>query len=544
LIGVLLVATAASSEICGHSITSIAMVNFFADHEIAGTCTKRPLSIVFAIPDHPWVETAAGADVRIAMTVCDLGEHDGTLLTVEKENSPDTYGQVELSLSAKSGRIRDDLTVGADIHGVVELQANSKLCCPGFKLHGSGFIVPPSDATRLGLGRIPGLESHLRPYMNGRDLAARSRTTFVLDFFGLTVNEVREQFPEAFQWILERVKPERDQNPRAAYRDKWWIFGEPRADFRPALRGLRRYISTIETARRRYFVFLDAVVAPDNKLVAIASDDAFTLGVLSSSIHSVWALAAGGWLGVGNDPVYVKSKCFDPFPFPLPHPDQVAGIRALGERLDAHRKARQTAHPELTLTGVYQVLEKVRHGAEFTEKDKVVHDKGLVSLLKSIHDDLDAAVLDGYDWPRDLNDEQIIERVVKLNAERAAGERKGIVRWLRPEFQAPESAEGKKARAAKPQQQALIGEEQPAQPLDGMRPVWPRDLAGRMLAVRSVLQRGRTMTAPDVARAFIGRADKDRAQAVTEVLIALRALGQALAVTGAGEARWTSTIRG
>jgi hypothetical protein len=41
LIGVLLVATAASSEICGHSITSIAMVNFFADHEIAGTCTKR-----------------------------------------------------------------------------------------------------------------------------------------------------------------------------------------------------------------------------------------------------------------------------------------------------------------------------------------------------------------------------------------------------------------------------------------------------------------------------------------------------------------------
>ncbi len=62
-----------------------------------------------------------------------------------------------------------------------------------------------------------------------------------------------------------------------------------------------------------------------------------------------------------------------------------------------------------------------------------------------------------------------------------------------------------------------------------------------MLAVRSVLQRGRTMTARDVARALTGRADKERAQAVTEVLIALRALGQALAVTGEGATRWTST---
>ena len=30
---------------------------------------KQPISILFAIPDHPWVDSADGAAVRIAMTV-------------------------------------------------------------------------------------------------------------------------------------------------------------------------------------------------------------------------------------------------------------------------------------------------------------------------------------------------------------------------------------------------------------------------------------------------------------------------------------------
>ena len=75
---------------------------------------------------------------------------------------------------------------------------------------------------------------------------------------------------------------------------------------RPALAGLLRYIATVETSRRRFFVFLDAAILPDNKLISIAVDDAYFLGVLSSRIHVIWALAAGStW--VSEDPVYVKT---------------------------------------------------------------------------------------------------------------------------------------------------------------------------------------------------------------------------------------------
>ncbi len=46
---------------------------------------KHQLSLLFAIPDHPWVEASDGAAVRIAMTVGEAGTRDGRLLTVLTE---------------------------------------------------------------------------------------------------------------------------------------------------------------------------------------------------------------------------------------------------------------------------------------------------------------------------------------------------------------------------------------------------------------------------------------------------------------------------
>src|SRR5439155_14638203 len=89
---------------------------------------------------------------------------------------------------------------------------------------------------------------------------------------------------------------------------------------------------------------------------------------------------------------------------------------------------------------MYNVLEKLRSGAPLTDKEKLIHEQGLVSVLKQVHDDLDQAVFDAYGWPADLTDEQILERLVALNAERAAEEERGLIRWLRPEFQNPQGA--------------------------------------------------------------------------------------------------------
>jgi hypothetical protein len=477
------------------------------------TDPSTPASLVFAIPDHPWVDSSDGAAVRIAMTVAEAGTLEGRLLRVVSEEPGDGEGASKVGFVERYGVIHSDLTIGPNTTAAVPLKANEGLSCPGVKLHGAGFIVTPEKARELGLGSIPGLECHIREYRNGRDITSRPRGAMVIDLFGLTAEEVRTRFPAVYQHVVDYVKPERDENNRPTYRDNWWIFGEPRANFRPVLNGLRRYIATVETAKHRFFVFLDASVLPDNRLVNIASSDAYLLGVLSSRIHVDWALAVGGTLE--DRPTYTKSRCFEPFPFPDPSEPQRERIRFLGEQLDAHRKRCQEAHPDLTLTEMYNVLEELRAGQPLNAASQTIYEHGLITVLRGLHDDLDCAVAEAYGWPADLPTEDILFRLVELNAARAAEERSGLVRWLRPEFQQTTAA------------QAGLGvemEEPEQQPARISRLGWPLTLPERVRAVRDYLRQAPApVSSETVARSFI----RARSPEVTAILETLTALGQA-----------------
>ena len=287
----------------------------------------KPLHLLFAIPDHPWAQGADAAAVRIAMTVAEAGVGPGRLLTVLWEDAAEVP---TVEFVEKVGTINGDLTVGASPAEARKLKANERISSRGVSLHGAGFIVTPARARALGLGKVSGLDKHIRPYLNGRDMTGRSRGMMVIDLFGLTEAEVRERFPAVFQHVLLHVKPERDTKrgdgaDNAAYKKLWWLFGKPRPELRGALDGLPRYIATVETAKHRLFTFQPATVLPDNMLVCIASAVAWHLGVLSSRNHGAWALAAGGDLE--DRPRYNKTQCFDLFHSPLspPHKHQRLG---------------------------------------------------------------------------------------------------------------------------------------------------------------------------------------------------------------------------
>lgn len=249
-------------------------------------------------------------------------------------------------------------------------------------------------------------------------------------------------------------------------------------------------------------------------LIAIAIDDAAALSVLSSRIHVAWALTAGGRLGFGNDPRYNKSKCFDPFPFPAPTEAQKVRLRSLGEQLDAHRKAQQKAHPKLTLTAMYNVLEKLRAGERIEGKDRETYDQGLIGILRDLHDQIDAAVAEAYGWPADLTDDEILHRLVDLNRERAAEEARGLVRWLRPDYQNPAGR-----TVTKGEQTAMdIGPTEAT-----TKAPWPKTLPEQIAAVRNTLSDLGTATPEQVARQFL----RARAGSVQPLLESLTALGHA-----------------
>ncbi len=133
--------------------------------------------------------------------------------------------------------------------------------------------------------------------------------------------------------------------------------------------------------------------------------------------------------------------------------------------------------------------------------------------------------------PAGLPDEEILARLVALNAARAAEEAAGVIRWLRPEYQAP-GDHGDLRGLADLEGLAIHEDLRGFENLEGLaqlaaltlRP-WPDGMAEQAAAVRAALasHAGRPVTAAEIAAAFTVAA----ATRVAEWLATLVALGQA-----------------
>ena len=224
------------------------------------------------------------------------------------------------------------------------------------------------------------------------------------------------------------------------------------------------------------------------------------------------------------------------------------------------------SHASLTLTDMYNVLDALRLGRVLSAKEKVTHSNGLVSVLAELHDRIDTLVLQAYGWA-DLApalvgqpggtlpwpekpaaqaeaEEELLLRLVALNAERAAEEARSVVRWLRPEFQDPAR---RSAAAAVPvaTQDEMDLDVDDAAPLPAKtkkrakaaaaaataKRAWPNTLPEQMRGVAGVLTASARPIGLDVIEAnFTGRGPWKRR--IPQILEALAALGRARVVNG------------
>ena len=217
-----------------------------------------------------------------------------------------------------------------------------------------------------------------------------------------------------FEYVRQHVKPDRDKNNRKSYREKWWQHAEVRPAMRAAFQSLSRYVATPRVAKHRLFVWLPLETLPDSQIIAIAREDDFTLGVLHSHIHELWALRLGTALGVGNDPRYTPSTTFETFPFPRPTPEQHAEIGKWAKYLDGVRTQLLADDPRATLTGMYNALATLREHRDASH---------LTFALLVAHERLDAAVAAAYSWAWPLEDDEVLARLLALNLERAGATR-------------------------------------------------------------------------------------------------------------------------
>jgi hypothetical protein len=351
--------------------------------------------IFMAWSDEPWV--LDGAAVRVSIVGFDDGNQGLKILN----------GKIVET-------INPNLTTGIDLSSALRLPDNIGLTHKGLEPGGPFTIEGNLARTWLGFANPQGKRNQdvLHPYINGMDITSRSSDTFLIDFNEMSEDEAR-QYIIPFQYVADTVKPIRYNNRDPKYAKYWWRLRRTVPDLRRAIAPLSRYICTPRVAKHRLFVWIEGNTLPDSRLYVVASDSEMIFGILHSKIHETWSLAQASWHGDGDDggrPTYNNTTCFETFPFPQTDPTQHAEIEKWAKYLDDVRKQILAADESLTMTKLYNEVEKLRE----------TRDSGSYAYpLLIAHEKLDAAVAAAYGWEWHLDDEVILQRLLELNLERA-----------------------------------------------------------------------------------------------------------------------------
>lgn len=338
-------------------------------------------------------------------------------------------------------RIHVDLTGGQeiDLSAAGKLTSNRGVSFQGPVLVGAFDVPGPEAIAWLPMPNPNGRPNSdvVKPLANGRDLTNRSRGAWVVDFSDASEADAC-LYERPFAHVLTHVKPARENNRDLSRRTRWWLHGRLGTDMRAAISGIPRYIATTRVAKYRTFVWLKACCWPSDAVVAIARSDDTTFGVLHSRMHELWSLRMCTWLGVGNDPRYTPTTCFDTFPFPvgMTPADTAAGaptgplaeaIASAAQRLNTLREnwLSPTEWVDWMITPEEQRAGFPPRPVAKSGQEKNLKRRTLTNLynerpawLDNAHKALDVAVAAAYGWTdytHDMPDDEILRRLLALN---------------------------------------------------------------------------------------------------------------------------------
>jgi type II restriction/modification system DNA methylase subunit YeeA len=414
---------------------------FVATKSIAKGASRAPLDLLTpagqphifnAWTNEPWV--VEGAAVRVSIVCAAASSYRSMTGTQRYLNGREVAA------------INPDLSTGIDVTKAKKLPENARVAFQGVKLTGP-FDITGAEARQL-------LQRPLNP--NGRsngdvvarlydidDIVGRDSDRWVVDFAtGFSESEAA-LYELPFRVVKDRVvpfrsDPEQCRSDEGRLKNRYWEFQRPRPELRQAASGKPRVIVTPESSEHRIFVFVPQKVLLQGSLFCITRDDYLTFGVLCSRIHEVWATAQGNRLGVGNQRRYNIGVAFETFPFPaaltpnLPAANYASDPRATpiaeaAEKLDSLREA--WLNPPDLVKHVSEVV------AGFPDRIMPVSDAAAAELKKrtltnlynqrptwldNAHKALDAAVAAAYGWSTNLSDDEVLARLLALNAQRAA----------------------------------------------------------------------------------------------------------------------------
>ena len=279
---------------------------------------KETGDIFFAESDRDWVLN--GAMVHVSMVGFDNGEEPCRQLD-----------------GLKVATINANLTSTEDVTKASILAANRELSFIGTKKAGK-FELDDDTALKILADPNPTGKPNsdlIRPWLDGYAVAKRVSFEWIIDC-GLDLPlESFVGYVQPHKRVLAMVKPDRDENNRKLYREKWWLHAETRPSLRRKCLSKGRYLATVRHSKHRIFVWADGIFIPDDGVFAFAREDDFFFGLLHSRFHEKWARAQGTQVREKESGFrYTPTTCFETFPFPFPD-----DLEAMPDNLEAELDA-------------------------------------------------------------------------------------------------------------------------------------------------------------------------------------------------------------
>ena len=291
------------------------------------------------------------------------------------------------------------------------------------------------DFNDFPLRRVPMAKSWIA--MGEREQTECRRTGLVpLDY----PEPVAADWPDLLEIVNSLVKPERDPQKRDALRERWWQYADKRPGLRLSLVEKEGLFATGAAAVMHHMIaFISAPLpVPSHKLIVFPEDGMAVFAVLQSRMHEYWSAFNGTSFGSADALTYNPSKVFTTFPF-------AASINSLIEPGRAYCDYRAIIMHSRS-EGKTKLYNRF-HDPDETNLD--------ISRLRDLHHLMDQAVLRAYGWndlantaaPEFLTEEtepehryqnrlfwpapfrdEVLARLLRLNAERAADERaRGLI---------------------------------------------------------------------------------------------------------------------
>ena len=395
---------------------------------------KSSGDIFFTVSDRNWV--LDGASVHVSM----VGFDDGSEEARNADGRP-------------AERINANLSATVDTTQALRLHNNMGIFLRSPE-KGAKFDLTDAEAVQMLCEPNPNGRPNsdvLRLWRNAQCLVTRRDLLWIVDFApGMSELEAAA-YEKPFAYVEENVRRFRSGNRDERLRKSWWLHRRTGEGFREAASSLTRLPCTPMVSKHRLFVWLDPIVQPDKTIYTFARSDDYFFGVLHSRLHEVWALCLGTRLE--TRPRYTPTTCFETFPFLEPTDEQREGIAAAAKDLDSLRNtwlnpeewtteevlefpgcvdgpwARYVHDPNERGIGTVRYPRTVARDEECAKRLKK---RTLTNLynerptwLDNAHSALDEAVFAAYGWPSSLSDEEILERLLALNLERAASDHDG-----------------------------------------------------------------------------------------------------------------------